>query len=192
MAEEQKKGCGCGKKNAATEPAREQFRTEVKTNEGVTEIKKNLTMVQNFASAIASRGLTNKKIGTSEKQLRVLSCFGNAHLGGQLPPCEHLKKSKTEGKYFCGGCGCGDKPRTWLLAEGEEYSKLDYPKLSCPLKMPGFSNYEKSTPDEAIPPITRRFYIENMPIEEVNKIPVTSPEIPVPTQNNEKTEEKKE
>lgn len=192
MAEEQKKGCGCGKKNAATEPSKTEFRTEVKTNEGVTEIKKNLTMVQNFASAIASRGLTNKKIGTSEKQLRVLSCFGNSHTGGQLPPCEHLKKSKTEGKYFCGGCGCGDKPRTWLLANGEEYSKLDYPKLTCPLKMPGFSNYEKSTPDEAMPPITRRFYIENMPIEEVNKIPVTSPDIPVIVKNNENTEEQKE
>jgi hypothetical protein len=149
-------------------------------------------MVQSFASAIASRGITNKKIDKFEKKLRVLSCFGNAHSGGQLPPCEHLRKSSTEGKYFCGGCGCGDKPMTWLLAEGDKYSKLDYPKLQCPLKMPGFSNYEKSTEDEAIPPITRRFYIENMPQEEVEKVSVTTPEMPVEIKDSQISEEKKE
>lgn len=189
MSENKPKGCGCGKKNNQTEPNKTEFRTEVKPTEGVTEIKKNLTMVQNFASAITSRGLTNKKIGKFEKQLRVLSCFGNKHAGGQLPPCEHLKQSKTEGKYYCGGCGCGDKPMTWLLAEGDQYSKLDYPKLHCPLKMPGFTNYEKSTEDEALPPITRRFYIENMPPEKIEDVLVTSPEIPV---KSEIPEEQKE
>lgn len=192
MSNEPKKGCGCGKKKANTEPNPQQFRSVVNEQKGTSEIKKNLTMVQSFASAIASRGITNKKIDKFEKKLRVLSCFGNAHASGQLPPCEHLKKSSTEGKYFCGGCGCGDKPMTWLLAEGDKYSKLDYPKLQCPLKMPGFSNYEKSMEDEAIPPITRRFYIENMPEEEVEKISVTSPEIPINVQNSLQPEEKKE
>lgn len=192
MAEEQKKqgGCGCGKKKQMTEPAQNEFRSDVNEQKGTVDIKKNLTMVQNFASAVASRGFSNKKIETFEKKLRVLSCFGNKHIGGQLPPCEHLKKSKTEGKYFCGGCGCGDRSATWLLADGNEYSKLDYPKLHCPLKMPGFTNYEKSTQDEAIPPITRRFYIENMPEDEVNKVSVTSPDVPVQVAKN--TEEKKE
>lgn len=192
MAEEAKRqgGCGCGKKKQQTEPQKEQFRTEVKEENGTVDIKKNLTMVQSFASAIASRGLTNKKTTKFQKQLRVLSCFGNQHVGGILPPCEHLKNSSTPGKYYCGGCGCGDKPMTWLLAEDDKYSKLDYPKLSCPLKMPGFSDYEKSTPDEAIPPITRRFYIENMPMEEVEKVSVTSPEMPV--KNSPNQEEKKE
>jgi hypothetical protein len=194
MADEVKKqGCGCGKKKEQTEPAKEQFRSVVSEQKGTTEIKKNLTMVQNFASAIASRGITNKKIAPTEKRLRVLSCFGNRHTGGQLPPCEHLKNSSTEGKYFCGGCGCGDKPMTWLLAEGDSYSKLDYPKLHCPLKMPGFTNYEKSSPDEALPPITRRFYIENMPMAEVEKVSVTSPEVAVNTnQENKNPEEQKQ
>jgi hypothetical protein len=192
MSNEPKKGCGCGKKKENTEPNPQQFRSVVNEQKGTSEIKKNLTMVQSFASAIASRGITNKKIDKFEKKLRVLSCFGNAHSGGQLPPCEHLRKSSTEGKYFCGGCGCGDKPMTWLLAEGDKYSKLDYPKLQCPLKMPGFSNYEKSTEDEAIPPITRRFYIENMPQEEVEKVSVTTPEMPVEIKDSQISEEKKE
>lgn len=193
MSEDQKKsgGCGCGRKKEQTQPNPEQFRTTVTESKGTVDIKKNLTMVQTFASAIASRGLTNKKVNKTEKQLRVLSCFGNSHMGGQLPPCEHLKNSTTPGKYFCGGCGCGDKPMTWLLAEGEEYSKLDYPKLHCPLKMPGFTNYEKSTEDEAIPPITRRYYIENLPMEEIQKVSVTNPEMPV-VKNNDLPEEKKE
>ena len=73
----------------------------------------------------------------------------------------------------------GDRKGTWLLAEGDEYSKLDYPRLSCPLNMPGFTNYEKSKPDEAEAPITRRFYIEQMPYKEMEKINVTNPEPPV-------------
>ena len=45
--------------------------------------------------------------------------------------------------------------------------------------MPGFTNYEKSKPDEAEAPITRRFYIEQMPYKEMEKINVTNPEPPV-------------
>jgi hypothetical protein len=189
MSEEKKKGCGCGRKKEETQPNQQEFRTETNKEENVSYLKKNMTMVQSFASAIASRGVTNKKASPSEKKLRVLSCFGNRHTGGQLPPCEHLKQSKTPGKYYCGGCGCGDKPMTWLLAEGQEYSKLDYPKLACPLKMPGFTNYEKSSQDESIPPITRRFYIENIPMEEVEKVSVTSPDAPV-AQNNQPSQDK--
>ena len=28
------------------------------------------------------------------------------------------------------------------MAESTDYSKLDYPVLNCPMKMPGFSNYD--------------------------------------------------
>ena len=44
--------------------------------------------------------------------------------------------------------------------------------------MPGFTNYSPSKPDEAIPPITRKYYIENISFEDLNKMPVTLPEMP--------------
>jgi hypothetical protein len=65
-----------------------------------------------------------------------------------------------------------------LLAEGDEYSKLDYPRLACPLKMPGFSNYEKSKPDESEPPITRKYYMEQMSYKDIEKVNVSSHEPP--------------
>jgi len=158
-----------------------EFRKEVKEEKNL--IFDKIAMVKNFSKAIVSRGISNDKINKPTKQLRALSCFGNLNSGGELPPCEFLKNSQTSGKFFCGGCGCGDKPHTWLTIEGEDYSKLDYPKLSCPLKMPGFSNYESSLSDEQISPITRRYYIEQINFEEVLKISVTSPEpIAIPEQ----------
>jgi len=136
-------------------------------------LKKKLSMIQSFASALASRNLNNQKANKPIKQLRVLSCFGNQGSGGLLPPCEHLLESKTEeGKHYCGACGCGDTKRTWLIQEADEYSKLDYPKVACPLNMPGFTNYIVSTPDEADEPITRKYYIENVDYEVIEKIPV--------------------
>lgn len=91
-----------------------------------------------FAAALASRGLDSKKIDEQTKQLRALSCFGH----GDIPACYYLRASHTAGKHYCGKCGCGDQPRTWLIKESTEYSKLDYPNLQCPLKMPGFTNYD--------------------------------------------------
>jgi len=150
------------------------------------DIRKGLGMAKSYAEAMISRGLTNKRTDPTVKRLRVLSCFGNEHTGGELPACEHLKNSTTEGKYYCGGCGCGDRKGTWLNGTEEEYSKLDYPKLECPLKMPGFSNYEVADPDEGIAPITRRYYIENMNDSEINCITVTTPEVPE-TENEEES-----
>jgi hypothetical protein len=93
-----------------------------------------------FAASLASRGLGNKKTDKETKQLRVLSCFGGIN---EIPPCPHLKQSSVDiTKHYCGGCGCGDKKHTWLIANETEYSKLDYPVLNCPLAMPGFSNYD--------------------------------------------------
>jgi len=177
MAEE-KKPCGCKNKQNQPAPA---FRVEGNPEDSKNIIRKKLSMVQSFATALTSRGLDNKKVNKPAKQLRVLSCFGNSQQGGQLPPCEHLKQSKTPGKFYCGGCGCGDKPMTWLAGSEQEYSKLDYPKLNCPLNMPGFTNYKHSEPDEAIPPITRKHYIENMNYNDVTAISVTLPE---PSQQN--------
>lgn len=134
-----------------------------------------MKMAKSFISAIASKGLNNEKVTIPLKQLRVLSCFGNTYLNGKLPPCEYLRKSATPGKFFCGGCGCGDKKLTWLAGDGEEYSKLDYPKLGCPLQMPGFTNYKESLPEESISPITRRAYIEKLNYEHLKSIDVSMP-----------------
>ena len=164
--------CNCNKNNNDQNP---NFRKEeIKKENFITE---KASMVQNFASAIVSRGISNEKVSIPVKQLRVLSCFGNMKQGGELPPCEHLKPSVTTGKFFCGGCGCGDRKGTWLVSEGNEYSKLDYPKLSCPLQMPGFSNYKKSEPDEGNEPMTRRYYIENkVNYKDLQNINVTVPD----------------
>jgi hypothetical protein len=182
--------CACGKnikckcKGASMQNENIEFRKEeIKQPEG--EIKKKLNMMQSFASAITSRGFKNEKVTKPIKQLRVLSCFGDKETGGVLPPCEHLKNSKTQNKSFCAGCGCGDRQGTWLTSDGDKYSKLDYPRLACPLQMPGFSNYEQSKPDEAITPITRRHYIENYPYEKLEKISVNVFDPPPEVKNNQ-------
>jgi hypothetical protein len=192
------KGCGCGKKNAPPTPAspvteqsdqsqQQEFRNAEPVDGG---LKKKLTMIQSFATSIASRGISDNKVNKAEKQLRVLGCFGNKHSGGILPPCEHLKKSEVqEGQYYCGACGCGDKKMTWLLANGEEYSKLDYPKLHCPLGMPGFSNYTEAEEHESVPPITRKHFIENMSLADVASVQVTLPEMPIQTEELPKNQE---
>lgn len=160
-------GCGCNKnkqnKQVREEPPEQQVKNILSTKLG---------LIQSFAQAIVSRGFADNKIDTPTKQLRVLGCFGNQSNGGELPPCQHLKTSETAGKFYCGGCGCGDKPRSWLTGTSEEYSKLDYPKLNCPLKMPGFSNYEPSNSDEKTEPISRKYYIETIDYSEVMKISV--------------------
>jgi hypothetical protein len=162
--------CNCNKNSENPN-----FRTEEIQKQNPVADK--VSMVQNFASAIASRGIANEKVSIPVKQLRVLSCFGSMKQGGELPPCEHLKPSATAGKFICGGCGCGDRKGTWLVTDGDEYSKLDYPKLSCPLQMPGFSNYKKSDPSEGEAPITRRYYIEkNINYKDLEKISVTVPD----------------
>ena len=146
-------------------------------------VNEKLGMAKNFAKSVLSRGLTNKKVDITTKQLRVISCFGD---GAELPPCEYLETSKVDDtKSFCGGCGCGDRKGTWLVAKGVDYSKLDYPKLACPLQMPGFTNYEESEPDEAEEPVTRRYYIEQMTPERVQDIQVALYETPPPQSKKE-------
>jgi hypothetical protein len=128
-----------------------------------------LSMMQSFAMSMASRGLRNNKIDVQTKQLRCLSCFGDKSIGGQLEPCEHLKHSSTPAKSYCGGCGCGDRKGTWLEPESQEYSKLDYPRLNCPIKMPGFTNYEREHDNSN----TRKVVIENYDPDQLVKIRVT-------------------
>ena len=120
-----------------------------------------------FAASLASRGLNDTKTDLATKQLRVLSCFGS----GSIKQCPFLRNSSTPGKNYCGRCGCGDKPHTWLMKDSDEYSKLDYPVLNCPVKMPGFTNYD---PNFIIPEIAhRKQQIENFDPEKLQYIQVT-------------------
>jgi hypothetical protein len=163
----EKKPCNCANKKKFSDSPLQQ-----------SSIKKSLSMIQGYAMAMASRGFKDKKVEKTVKQLRVLSCFGNEAEGGELPPCAHLRKSETDGKFFCGACGCGDKKGTWLNGTEQEYSKLDYPKLNCPIGMPGFSNYSPSAPQEANEPQSRKYYIENMNLMDIQKVNVTQPDAP--------------
>lgn len=93
-----------------------------------------------------SRGVSDKKADPTVKDVRLLSCFGDGHT---IPVCPALRPSKTEeGRFFCHDCGCGDKPGKWLNGKEGEYTKIDYPVLLCPRKMPGFSNYEAGNNSE--------------------------------------------
>tara|TARA_R100001509_G_scaffold148320_1_gene106079 strand:- start:43326 stop:43904 length:579 start_codon:yes stop_codon:yes gene_type:complete len=176
-------GCNCGKKKKQQQLKKFKEEKEKKLSIRKSwvdlrkEVSRNLTLVQSFGLSMASRGIRNKKIDGPVKQLRVLSCFGNQGVGGELIPCEGLKESKTEGRHFCGLCGCGDRSGTHLISNGEKYSKLDYPVLSCPLQMPGFSNYEPSDEEDRLPPMSRKAYIDNrLTPQDIQKIEVSVPE----------------
>lgn len=121
-----------------------------------------------FAASLASRGIGNKKADIETKQLRVVSCFG----GGVIDtPCPYLRESSSKGLHVCGRCGCGDKPHTILLKPGDEYAKLDYPILNCPVQMPGFSNYD---PNFVNPDIKhRKEQIESLDPEQLKLVSIT-------------------
>ena len=113
--------------------------------------------------SLTSRGFSDNKVDIPTKQLRTISCFGTT----SIPPCEYLKESSTKGNHYCSRCGCGDKKHTWLIKKSEEYSKLDYPKLNCPIGMPGFSNYDPNIKN------IRKDQIERLDPEEIKFIDVT-------------------
>ena len=117
--------------------------------------------------SIASRGLTNTKIDLETKQLRYVSCYGL----DDISPCHFLRKSKNSQYFYCGGCGCGDHSHTWLVKQKNEYSKLDYPSLNCPLKMPGFTNYDPGfTPQEVK---NRKEQIESLDPQKLSLVQIT-------------------
>jgi len=123
-----------------------------------------------FAASLASRGIGNKKTDVQTKQLRVLSCFGGS--SSITTPCVFLKTSSVDPtKSYCGGCGCGDKAHTWLIKSSDDYSKLDYPILNCPMKMPGFSDYDPNF--KPIEVKLRKEMIEAIDPKELELIQVT-------------------
>jgi hypothetical protein len=115
-----------------------------------------------FAESVISKGLNNNKSDVPEKQLRTFSCHGDTNT--KLPPCsERMNSEKFPGSFYCGACGCGDKEMTLLnnrkLENGQDsYSKLDFPKVHCPLAMPGFTNYKPS--ESGVSENPRKIFIE--------------------------------
>lgn len=132
-----------------------------------------ISKIVSFAMAIASRGLNNNKIDQTTKQIRYVSCFGT----DKIKPCFFLKKSKQSEYFYCGACGCGDHPHTWLVKAAGEYSKLDYPNLNCPLKMPGFTNFDPNFYPVADP--QRKKDVENLDPEILQLIQITVNNDPV-------------
>ncbi len=118
----------------------------------------NLGMISNYVKAKWSKGLKEKKVDVSTKDIRLLACFGN---GDDISVCPGLRPSERRmGRFYCGECGCGDKMATWLNGDEKDYTKLDHPYLSCPRKMPGFSDYEPSVKDSEDPKEVRKKLIE--------------------------------
>lgn len=124
------------------------------------------TKIMAFAMAIASRGIANTKIDVETKKLRYVSCFGI----DEIKACSNLSKSEKSEYYYCRGCGCGDHSHTWLQKQNGEYSKLDYPSLECPLKMPGFTNYDPNNPTESL---ERKKAIETMDPQKLQLVQLT-------------------
>lgn len=107
---------------------------------------------QSFIESVKSRGISStisnvvgvnnnsgERVDADTYNLRKKSCFGDEN----NPPCGALNNI-NKSQPFCGACGCGQNKLTILSSEDpNDYTKLHYPYLECPLKKPGFSNHEK-------------------------------------------------
>ena len=108
--------------------------------EGDATEKITFGKIGSFLKSAWSKGVTSKRVDDDTKYLRWVSCHGDESLG--ISPCEWRRLSEhAEGVFYCGRCGCGDSPKTWLNGPEGEYTKLDYPNVVCPLEMPGFNNH---------------------------------------------------
>lgn len=101
-----------------------------------------------LTDSLVSRGLKNERIADEIRDIRDISCHGSEELN--LEPCtERQESNKFIGSYYCGACKCGDFGHTQIKNLNENhYSKLDYPRVNCPRKMPGFTNYVPLTISE--------------------------------------------
>lgn len=109
--------------------------------EGDAKRKITFGNAKSFLKSAWSKGLSGKRVDEQTKSLRVISCHGDD--SREISPCEWRRVSEeADNTYYCGRCGCGDSPKTWLNGEDGAYTKLDYPNVVCPLQMPGFTNYK--------------------------------------------------
>lgn len=136
--------------NQPTFPSIPQLKSDRRTRRVIEEPKQEesespetpslFDKVKNLGKSVVSR-VTQGKADENLINLRVLSCHGD----GEVVPCPYRSASNTrEGAYFCTACGCGDKPRAFLNDPDDSgaYTKLDYPWVSCPVRMPGFGDYK--------------------------------------------------
>lgn len=114
----------------------------------MNKAQKAFEKAKTFMDSMASRGFKNAKIHKEVKDVREISCHGLETAG--IDPCpSRMESKKYRGSFYCGACNCGDFQHTQLKNLNEShYSKLDYPRVQCPLHMPGFTNYIQSTEDE--------------------------------------------
>jgi hypothetical protein len=150
----------------AVQPKKENALVDAGTaraNDGTPVEQGFLGKAKSFTEAMVSRGLNDKKASPETISLRVLSCHGNPDKN--LPPCpKRMDSNKFANSHYCGACGCGDKQLTQLTpfengGKMVEYTKLHYPKVTCPLEMPGFTNY-KSNAESAKTANDRKQFIE--------------------------------
>lgn len=90
-------------------------------------------MVASYVEAkLSGRGATPEVVAQ-----RQLSCFGNPEAG--ISACSMVRGQAP--KRYCGACGCGARKEAILdVSPDTGHSKLEFVKLNCPLKRPGFSN----------------------------------------------------
>lgn len=111
-------------------------------------LRNKYTKAWQFADSLFSRGIGNNKVSEEIRDIRDISCHGSVELN--IQPCEQrISSKKYKNSFICEACNCGDFNHTQLSNLDENhYSKLDYPRVHCPMKMPGFSNYVPLTISE--------------------------------------------
>jgi len=137
----------------------QQATEEMKENPEISwqAVKPTWANALKLISAIKSRGIVSttlditgidnsqgERVSDDIYNERKISCFGD--ITKNINPCFRLQYVAQRG-YFCGGCGCGKNELARLDSDSPDaYTKLHYPKLECPLRRKGFSNY----PNESI------------------------------------------
>lgn len=103
-------------------------------------LRNKFVKVWQYADAMASRWIGGE-VSEEIKDIRNISCHGSMELN--IPPCEFRVDSINYPKsHYCGACNCGDFQTTQLTnLDKDHYSKLDYPRVTCPKEMPGFTNF---------------------------------------------------
>lgn len=121
--------------------------------------------VRLFLKSLLSRVIApTSKVPAYIKEIRKVSCNGD---GDGIVACDFRVRSKTVAEAFvCGACGCGDREGVLVDGAVPRFEKLDYPYVSCPASMPGFSNYlaseDESTPSERKMAIEEKFGTEGL------------------------------
>ena len=126
------------------------------------KVKNSWQMATSFIQSVSSRGVAStvsdalgvdktsgNRVSEEVYLQRRLSCFGD---GRDVKKCPSLLE--TPMGSFCNSCGCKENTLARLdeVVAGS-YTKLHYPKLDCPRKRSGFSNYEPAPTLSVIIPV---------------------------------------